>query len=149
MPAGKQIPKEWLVLVDGKDLSNWADVVDTPQTKDEVDVSGFNSNHSREFLQGNEDATISITFIQDYGTNGPHAVLYPLYASGSQFPIRVQPFSSEANGGTSSSGTNPWFGGTSQMFEYNGGAATLNEVQKFTAPFKPAPNSTFAWSTTG
>lgn len=142
MPAGKQVPREWRVTVNSYDLSDWANQVDTPQTKDQIDVSGFNAAHSREFLQGNEDSTISIQFIQDYGTNGPHAVLYPLYSSGTTFTIHVQPFISE---GTSA--TNPQFGGTAQMFNYNGGAATLNEVQQFTAEFKPAPNSTFAWGT--
>ena len=39
------------------------------------------------------------------------------------------------------------FGGTASLFDYNGGAASLNQRAEVVAEFKPAPNSTFAWGT--
>ena len=140
MPTGKHIATDWKVVVNGQDLSEFADSVDTPAEKEQVDVSGFGG--TREFLPGIEDATITVEFLQGFGTADPHGILYPLYAAGSAFPMYVQPFRSEGT-----SGTNPLFGGTASLYSYNGGAASLNEASKFSVDFKPAPNSSFTWGT--
>lgn len=71
-----------------------------------------------------------------------HNILYPLFSSGTTFGIYVQP-DSDAGSGT----TNPTFGGTAQLFTYNGLSGGLNEPAKMTATFKPAANSVFAWGT--
>lgn len=136
----KQIAKLWKVMVDDNDLSNFADNVDTPQTKDQVDVSGFGG--TREFLPGVRDDTITIQFFAGFGSGEPNSVLQPLFDSGSAFPIFVQP---DSSAGTS--GSNPLFGGSANIYEYNGGAAALNEAQKFSATFKPCTGSEFTWGT--
>jgi hypothetical protein len=139
--VAKFISTDWKVMVNGVDLSNHAFNVDTPQERDQVDVSGFGG--SREFLPGAEDATLTIQFIQDYGTASVHATLYGLFStSGTVFPVYVQPFRSL---GTSQN--NPIFGGTASMYTYNGGAAALNERSEISVDFKPAPNSRFTWGT--
>lgn len=127
-------------MVGTVDLSNHAFNVDTPQEKEQVDVSGFGG--TREFLPGIEDATLTIQFLQDFGSNSVHATLYPIYTSGSAVAVYVQPVSTD---GTSA--TNPLFGGSANLYTYNGGAATLNQRQEITAEFKPAPNSLFSWGT--
>jgi hypothetical protein len=138
----KFISTDWKVVVNNVDLSKYAFNIDTPQEREEVEVSGFGG--SREYLPGAEDATLTVQFIQDYGTGGPHGVLYPLFAtSGTVFPVYVQPFRAQ---GTSP--TNPIFGGTASMFTYNGGAAALNERSEISCDFRPAPNSKFVWGTT-
>lgn len=137
---GKFISDRWKVVVNGFDLSRYADSVDTPQEKDQVDVSGFGG--TREFLPGVEDSTLTIEFLQGFGSAEPHQVLQPLYSSGTVFAVYVQPFSDQ---GTSA--TNPVFGGTASLYTYNGGAAALNEAGKFSVDFKPAPNSRFTWGT--
>jgi hypothetical protein len=138
--VGKYVSTDWRVVVNNRDLSDHAFNVDTPQEKEQIDVSGFGG--SREFLQGQEDATLTIQFLGDFGSSSVHATLSALYSSGTTFPIYVQPFN-----GTGTSDTNPLFGGTASLFTYNGGAATLNQRGEITAEFKPAPNSTFAWGT--
>ncbi len=75
------------VVVNNQDLSNHAFRVDSPQTKEQVDVSGFSNTLTREFLAGLEDATITIGFLQDFGTSSVHATLYPLY-TGHRAPVR-------------------------------------------------------------
>lgn len=137
---GKFISDNWKVMVNGHDLSAYADQIDTPQEKEQIDVSGFGG--TREFLPGQEDATLTIEFLSAFGSNEPHDVLYTLYSSGSHFPVYVQP---DADAGTSA--TNPIYGGTACLYQYNGGAASLNDVAKFSVDFKPAPNSSFAWGT--
>lgn len=136
----KFISTDWKVVINGVDLSDHADEVDTPFEKEQVDVSGFGG--TREFLPGIEDATITIGFIQDFGSSKVHATIYPLYSGGSTFPVYVQP---SRTSGTSA--TNPICGGTASVYTYNGGAATLNEVSKISVDFKPAPSSRFTWGT--
>ena len=138
---GKFISNDWKVVVNGTDLSQYADSVDTPQEKEQVDVSGFGG--TREFLPGIEDATLTIEFIQGFGSAEPHTVIYPLYDGGSLFPVYVQPFRQEGT-----SGSNPLFGGSASVYQYNGGAAALNDVGKFSVDFKPAPGNRFTWGTT-
>ncbi len=136
----KFVSTDWRVVVNNVDLSNHAFNVDTPQTKERVDVSGFGGN--MEFLPGQEDATLTVSFIGDFGTNSVHQTLSPLFTSGTTFPVYVQPFNGE-----STAAANPLFGGTASLFDYNGGAATLNQRAEVVVEFKPAPNSTFAWGT--
>ncbi len=136
----KFLSTDWKVIVANTDLSRYADSVDTPMEKEQVDVSGFGG--TREFIPGIEDATITVEFIQGFGTNEPHTVLYPLYSAGTTFVMYVQPFRTL---GTST--TNPLMGGTASMYQYNGGAAALNEAAKFSVDFKPSPGSRFTWGT--
>jgi len=139
---GKFVSTDWRVVVNNQDLSDHAFNVDAPQEREQVDVSGFGG--SREFLPGQEDSTLTIQFLSDFGSNSVHATLYPLFSTvGTTFPVYVQPFN-----GDGTSDTNPLFGGTASLFSYNGGAATLNERGELTAEFKPAPNSQFQWGTT-
>ncbi len=140
----KFISTDWKVSVDGTDLSQHAFSVDAPQAKEQVDVSGFNPTGSREFLQGLEDQTITIQFLQDFGSNSVHDTLGTLYDSGSLFIVYVQP---DSDAGTSD--TNPWFGGTAQLYTYDGFAATLNQRGEVTAEFKPAPGNRFHQGTAG
>ena len=130
------------VVVNNVNLSAYADSVDTPQSKDQIDVSTFNPTGARSFLPGLTDATISVEFLQNYGSNLVHQTLYPLFTSGSQFPLYVVPDSD-----TATTATNPLFGGTAVLSSYNGLTGGLNDPAKFTAEFKPAPNAAFTWGT--
>ncbi len=137
----KFLNTDWRVVVNGVDLSDHADDIDTPFEKDQVDVSGFGG--TREFLPGIEDATITVEFIQDFASGKVHQTIYPLYSGGSAFPMYVQP---SRTSGTSAA--NPICGGTASVYTYDGGAATLNDVSKISVDFKPAPGSRFTWGTT-
>jgi len=48
------------VTVNGVNLSNFAFSLDTPDEKEQVDVSGFNPNGTREYLPGLRDQTITV-----------------------------------------------------------------------------------------
>ncbi len=139
---GKRLNTDVKVVVGTVDLSSHADSVDTPSEKEQVDVSGFNANGTREFLPGLADQTITVQFLQDFGSGSVHATLYPLYTGGSAFAIFVQPDSSD---GTSA--TNPVYGGSANLYSYNGLNGALNDVGKTEAIFKPANGSSFTWGT--
>jgi hypothetical protein len=130
------------VVVNNRNLSDHAFSLDTPSEKEEVDVSGFSSTGTREFLPGLADQSIEVGFLQDFGTNSVHQTLEPLYRAGSAFPFFVQP---DSDAGTSA--TNPIYGGTASLYSYNGLAGELNARSEITAVFRPAPGSSFAWGT--
>jgi len=138
----KRINTDIKVVVNGRNLSDHAFGVDTPSTKEQIDVSGFSPTGVREFLPGVEDQTITVSFLQDFGTNSVHQTLQPLYESGTPFPFYVMP---DSDLGTSS--TNPLFGGTAIIYDYNGLSGALNSRGELTATFRPAPGSRFAWGT--
>lgn len=130
------------VVVNNRNLSDHAFGVDTPSEKEAVDVSGFSATGTREFLPGLADQTIEISFLNDFGTNSVHQTLEPLYRTGTTFPLFVQP---DSDAGTSAS--NPIYGGTASLYQYNGLSGELNARSELTAVFKPASGSTFAWGT--
>ncbi len=138
----KYINTDVKVVVNNRNLSDHAFRVSTPSEKEQVDVSGFSSTGTREFLPGVADQTIEVSFLQDFGTSSVHATLEPLYTGGSVFPLFVQP---DSDIGTSA--TNPIFGGTASLFTYNGLDGELNGRGEVTATFKPAAGSRFAWGT--
>ena len=130
------------VVVNNRNLSDHAFSIDTPSEKEQIDVSGFSATGTREFLPGLADQTIEVGFLQDFGTNSVHQTLEALYTAGSSFPFFVQP---DSDAGTSAS--NPIYGGTASLYEYNGLSGELNARSEVTGVFKPAPGSRFAWGT--
>lgn len=139
---GKYLLTKAKVVIDGKDLSLFAFNLDTPDEREQVDVSGFNPAGTREYLPGQRDQSIVVQFLQGFGANEPHQVLQPLYESGSNFPIIVQPFADAAVGTA-----NPKFAGTASLYAYDGLNGALNARGEITATFRPATNTGFQWAT--
>lgn len=131
-----------LVQVNGQDLSRFAFSLDTPDEREQVDVSGFNPTGTQEFLPGQRSQTITVGFLQGFGTGEPHPVLRPLYEGGSAFPLLIRPDATAAAGPT-----NPTFGGTASLYAYNGLAGQLNARGEIEATFRPATGGGFAWGT--
>ena len=130
------------VTVDGNDLSVFAFSLDTPDEREQVDVSGFNPAGTREYLPGQRDQSIVVGFLQGFGTGEPHRVLQPLYEGGSTFPIEVVPDASAAVGPG-----NPKFAGTASLYAYDGLNGQLNARGEIQATFRPATNTGFQWGT--
>jgi len=131
------------VTINSVDLSNFAFSLDTPDEREQVDVSGFSPSGTREYLPGVRDQTITIGFLQGYGTAEPHGVLNPLYVAGSTFPISIQADATAAVGTT-----NPRYSGTAALYSYNGMAGDLNARGEITATFRPATGTGFSYQTT-
>jgi hypothetical protein len=136
----KFISTDWKVVINGVALSDHCFDVQIGDEKEQVDVSGFSPTGRREFLPGIQDQTITCQFLNDFGAGSVHQTIWPLYEGGSSFPVFVQP---DSDAGTSA--TNPWYGGTANVFSYPP-SATLNERAEVTVEFKPAPNSLFDWT---
>src|SRR4029077_7335040 len=128
--------------IDGHDLSNFAFSLDTPDEREQVDVSGFNIFGTREYLPGQRDQSIVVGFLQGFGTGEPHRVLQPLYEGGSVFPIELLP-----DAGTAVGPGNPRFWGTASLYAYDGLNGQLNARGEITATFRPAAGAGFQWAT--
>jgi hypothetical protein len=139
---GKYLLTKAKVTVDGVDLSNFAFSLDTPDEREQVDVSGFNVFGTREYLPGQRDQSIVVGFLQGFGTAEPHRVLQPLYEGGSSFLIELLPDASQAAGPG-----NPKFAGTAQLYAYDGLNGQLNARGEIQATFRPASGAGFQWGT--
>ena len=137
----KFLLKNVKVMVGTKDLSDHAFNVDTPSEKEQVDVSGFSATGTREYLPGMADQTIEVQFENDFAATSVHATLQPLFNSGTPFTVYVAPDATAPI-----SATNPAYGGTGTLFNYNGLSGALNARSETTATFKPAPGSSFQWA---
>ena len=138
----KFLLKSVKVMVAGVELTGHAFNVDTPSEKEQVDMSGFSAAGTREYLPGLEDQTLEVQFLQDFGGTQVHATLEPLYAGGSTFVVYVVP---DTN--ASVSATNPAYGGSANLYSYNGLSGALGARAEMTATFRPAPNNRFVWGT--
>lgn len=129
------------VLINNQNISDWCFDVDIPDSKNQIDVSGFNSTGSQEYVPGSRDQSAVIQVLQDFGTTQIHQLLQPLYLNSTTFPFEVRPTSAGR------SATNPWYGGTAQMYEYDGLKATLNNRAEITLTLRPASGAVWAWAT--
>ncbi len=137
----KYILTDGYTSLNGVDLSDHAHNLDTPQEKDRVDVSGFNSAGTSEFLPGVKTESVTIGFRQDFASSKVHATLEPLFRNNTTFAFEVRPTSGSV------SATNPRFWGTASIFQYNGLAGERNDVGEVTAVLLPATSTGFVWAT--
>jgi hypothetical protein len=138
---GKFLATDVAIIIDGLDVSGHAFSVDLPDSKEQVDVSGFSSTGAKEFLPGNRDQTATIGLLQDFAASQIHSKLNTLYTASSTFVFSVRPTS----GATSA--TNPSFGGTAQLYEYDGLNAALNARAEIQAVLRPANGAVWTWAT--
>jgi hypothetical protein len=125
-----------------QNISDWCVSVDTPDSKNQIDVSGFNPTSSQEFVPGSRTQSIVLGILQDFGNTMIHQLINPYYTSATAlFVIELRPTSAAR------SATNPWFGGTAQLYEYDGLNAQLNNRAEITATILPASNTIWAWAT--
>jgi hypothetical protein len=143
--AGKFAATDVSIVLDALDISDYCFSVDVPDTKDQIDVSGFNPTSSREFLPGTRDQTVTLGVLQVFDSTGGfaaiHTKLNTLYTANSAFVFTIKPTSGSV------SGTNPKYSGTAQMYEYDGLNAQLNARAEITVTLKPANGAVWAWAT--
>jgi hypothetical protein len=138
----KFINRDVFISVNGVDLSNWAFGIDTPSEKEQIDVSGFNPQFTKEFLPGTKEDSVTVSFLQDFAVGGPHATLFPIYDGDLEVFIRVRPTSAAA------AATNPELQGNVTLTSYNGLSGEINARSEFTATFVPSDEDGITWSAT-
>src|SRR5207253_8705884 len=86
----KEIILDPVVEVNGVDLTDRCRQAECPISINEVDQSTFGGKWSEQG-KGMRDATVTLSFIQDYAAASVHATLYPLVESDDPFIIKVKP----------------------------------------------------------
>ena len=129
------------VILNGQNISDWVFSVDMPDSKGQIDVSGFNSTGAMEFVPGQRDQQIALGILQDFGATQIHQLLKPLYEGNTEFSIEVRPTSAAR------SATNPWYGGSANIYDYDGMNVQLNSRAEIHATIRPSSNHTWTWAT--
>jgi hypothetical protein len=140
MADGKFALTDVSVVINSVDLSDHAFGIDTPQTKEQLDASGFNPTNTKEFLVGQREDSLTVKFRQNPASGKVHQTLSPLFTSGSAFPVAVK-FSS-----ASPAANNPILRGTCQLLSYNGLSGDLNQIAELEVTFSPTSGG-LTWGT--
>jgi hypothetical protein len=138
----KQTLKDAYVAINGTVLSNFANHVDIDDSADEIDFTGFSTAGYKEIGQGLKDATINVTWFQDFAANSVHAILQPLYSAGGTFSVEVRPTSSAV------SATNPKATMTGRLYSYSGIAGDVGDALTMDIAIRNAGTAGLVWGTT-
>jgi hypothetical protein len=133
MPTGKHVLRNAFISINGTAISDHASSLELEDEAEEVEFTAFSPNGYREFGQGLKDATITITFFQDYASGSVHSMLRPLYESGGTFSLVIGPSASEAISSTNPRGTM-----ISRLYSYGGLSGEVGEAATFEATFRNA-----------
>jgi hypothetical protein len=120
------------VLVNAVDLSDHVSSVTIETTRPEVDVTSMGATF-QEFIPGLGDATVTVSFFQDFASGKTHQTLQPLFASTTPFNLWIKPDKAAAI-----SATNPQIQMSALLYTYNPLAATVGEANTFDATFRNA-----------
>lgn len=130
---GKFVLKNVVVEVDGEDLSDHISsaTFDTPD--DEVDSTAFGPSGFKETMKGLSDATITVTFQQDFDVGSVDDTLWPLKLSDAPFSLRVKPK------GEGASPTNPAYTmAEALLFNYSPLGGSVGELSTTEVSFRNA-----------
>jgi len=137
----KYVHKDAYIAVNGTALSDHAQSLTIEDSADEIDFTAFSSAGYREIGAGLKDATISVTFFQDFAASSVHSILQPLYQTGGTFALEVRPTSAAV------SSTNPKGTMTARLFSYAGFGGAVGDASTFDAAFRCAGTAGFVWGT--
>ena len=135
------------VVLDLVDMSDYCFSIDLPDSKEQIDVSGFNPTGSKEFVPGSRDQLITLGILQDFAASSSgsvvaiHSKLNTLYTANSAFVFTIKPTSAAV------SSTNPKYSGTAVLYEYDGLNAQLNARAEIVVTLRPSNGSVWAWAT--
>lgn len=126
----KVILKSAVIVVNSVDLSKRATQVAIELPDEEVDVTTFQASN-KQTMKGMTDASIQVTFIQDYAASQVDETLWPLKQGETAFPVECRPFSSAA------STTNPRYKMLEAMlFNYTPISGSVGQVSTTQVTFK-------------
>jgi hypothetical protein len=114
------------VAVNGVTLSDHANQVTTNDNRNPVDITAFGATNIA-VTKGLGDASVSITFFQDFAASKTHATLQPLIASSTPVTVEVR------NTSGARSATNPAFLMSGLLMNYQMIDGSVGEASTITA----------------
>ncbi len=127
----KLILRDCSIVIDGVTLSDHASSVEINSSKDLQEVTSFGDAYKTN-LVGLGDATMSVTFFQDYAVASVDATLWPLHNANSTFPIVVKPTAAAV------SATNPSYTMTAVLPEFSPLSGDVGEASTTDVEFQNA-----------
>lgn len=128
------------VAVNGVTLSDHTTAVTVTDNRDEKDNTAMGAT-SKSVTKGLGDATIDITFFQDFAAGKIHATLQPLIASTTPVTVEVRATSAAR------SATNPATLMSALMFNYNMLDGSIGEMSTIKASFRNASQTGVTYPT--
>ncbi len=81
-----------LIIVNGVTLSDHGNAVTINDSRDQKDITAFGAAN-KAYVKGLGDASIDVTFFQDFATGKVHQTLQPLIGSNTPVTIEIRPTS--------------------------------------------------------
>jgi hypothetical protein len=117
-----------MIIVNGVTLSDHSNQVTVNDSRDSKDITAFGAT-SKAVMKGLGDASIDVTFFQDFAGGKTHATLSPLIASTTGVTVEVRPTSAAR------SATNPASLMTGLLMNYNMIDGAVGEPSMIKATF--------------
>lgn len=128
----KTILKDVVIDVNGVQLQDHASEVSIETEFDEQDTTSFGSTY-KENQRGLGDATVTVSFFQDFDAASVDATLWPLSQSDTPFPLIIRPSSGVA------SATNPAYSlPAALLYSYSPLAGSVGEPSTTEVSFRNA-----------
>ena len=128
------------VSINGVTLSDHGMEVHLVDNRDQLDATAFGAT-SKVYQKGLGDATMTVSFFQDFAGGKVHATLQPLIASTT--PVTVEARATSAI----RSATNPAYVMSALLFEYQMLDGAVGEMSKMTATFQNAAQAGVTYPT--
>jgi hypothetical protein len=128
------------VLINGVLLSDHGSNVTLGDLREKKDITGFGAG-SRVWTKGLGDATMTVTFFQDFAAGKIHATLQPLIGSSTPVTVEVRPTSAAR------STTNPAYVMSALLFDYSMLDGGIGEPSTLTVEFSNASQAGVTYPT--
>lgn len=126
-----QVYTNGIVLVNGVDLTDHVSKVTVSDAREKKDVTTVNAQTNNIYTKGLGDASIALTFFQDYASAKVHQTIQPLLGSNTPVAVEVRPVNAAR------SATNPAaLLASAGTFQYNFLDAQAGEVPADTVVFE-------------
>ncbi len=125
----KKILTNASIVINGVNLSDHGNQVEVSSTKEVADVTGFGATNTQKLI-GIGDASITMTFLQDYAAASVDATLWSIHSAGSEVVIVVKSDSGAV------SVSNPAWTMTGILPEYTPLTGSMNDALTVDATFE-------------
>ena len=128
------------ISINGVTLSDHANKVTVTDTRAKKDITTFGASNIA-YTKGLGDASVQVTFLQDFAAGKVHATLQPLIGSTSPINVEIRPTSSGR------STTNPAYLISALLFDYSMVDGQVGDPSSMTADFTNASNTGVTYPT--
>ncbi len=137
----KYVHKNAYIAINGTALSDHANTLTISNEAEKIDFTGFTANGYREYGQGLRDCSVDVTFFQDFAAGSVHAILQPIWDSGTTLDLEVRPVNATV------SATNPKGTMLARMYSYAGFGGKVGDASEVEVSFQNAGTLGFVWGT--